>query len=88
MIRITDESDFWMYGEPAEEIFRYRQENPDVKDAPWGFDRGSVDREGSSAYAVFSHVAVSGWGNDTLYINARRETDGSWVVSHSIERAN
>ena len=87
MTPVTDEHAFWQLTSAAADIFRYRREHSDVKDGPWGFDRGNGSDDGSSAYAEFSHVAVSGWGKDVLVISARKQLDGSWKVSHKITRA-
>lgn len=87
MSLITNEHEFQKSGEAAEAIFRYLRKKPAVKNGPWAFDQGNVDADQRSAHAVFSHVANSGWGKDTLYITAQRKLDGSWDVKHTIERA-
>lgn len=87
MIPTTDEHKFWQSTSAAPDIFRYRREHADVKDGPWGFDRGGVSDDKSSAWAVFSHVALSGWAKDVLTISAKAQADGSWALAHDIKRA-
>lgn len=88
MIPVTDEHKFWqLTPDAAAELFKYRDENSEVKDGPWGFDRGNASDDKTSAYAIFSHVAISGWGKDVLILSARKQADGSWRVTHEIERA-
>jgi hypothetical protein len=86
MIPATDEHKFWQLTSAAADIFAYRRENPAVKDGPWGFDRGNISDDKSSAYALFSCVNESGWGKDELTIFAKKQTDGQWTVTHEIRR--
>lgn len=84
---VTDESKFWQLTSAAEPIFTYRREHFEISRSPWGFDRGSVSDDMKSAWASFSCVAVSGWGNDTMTISAGEQPDGSWKISHKVTRA-
>jgi len=86
MIPVTDEHNFWQLTDAAAAIFDYKQEHPDVKDGPWGFDKGNISDDRKSAWADFSHVAISGWGKDELTLSARKQPDGSWAVTHEITR--
>lgn len=87
MLPTTDEHKFWQLTQAAAEIFKYRREHTETKDGPWGFDRGGVSDDKTSAYTLFSHVALTGWGKDELTISAKHQPDGSWKVSHVIKRA-
>jgi hypothetical protein len=78
---VTDEHAFWNLTDAAEAIFKYHRETP----ALFGeFDRGGVSTDGGAAYAQFSSVALSGWGNDELVISATKTTGGDWKVKHTI----
>lgn len=84
MNRITDELKFWQASSAAEEIFRYRRENPDVRDMPWGFDHGFISDDKTIVTAVFSCTSITGWGKDELHVSAK-QSDGKWVLSHTID---
>jgi hypothetical protein len=82
-----EEDKFWKSSPAAAEIFAYRRENPDVNVMPWGFDRGGVSYDHRSTWAIFSCVALSGWGKDELTISALMNEDSSWQIKHSIKPA-
>jgi hypothetical protein len=82
-----DEDRFWNASPAAADIFKYRREHPELKDAVWGFDKGNVDEGGRSNYAWFSRTALSGWGKDKLVISAIQQANGSWKLAHTITLA-
>lgn len=83
-----DEDKFWRISPAAAaEIFAYLKENADTSVMPWGFDNGYVSGDRRSTNAIFSCVALSGWGKDELTISATLANDGSWQLKHAIKRA-
>jgi hypothetical protein len=84
LLPTTDEHTFWQATSAASEIFRYKREHPEVKEMPWGFDRGNVSDDDESAYAIFSCTSITGWGKDELIIRAKKQPDGSWKLDHVI----
>lgn len=86
-IPITDKSEFWNTSPAANEIFTYVREEPEISKSPWGFDRGNVSEDLNTTWASFSCRAVSGWGDDKLTVKATKQADGSWSLSHEVQRA-
>ena len=79
-----------MYAFDTEDKFAgHRDTDPEIKDGPWGFDRGTVSSNGRSrAWGEFSHVAVAnGWERDKLSVVAAEDAAGGWTVTHTVTRA-
>jgi hypothetical protein len=89
MIPVTDEHKFWDLTSAAEQMFAYLHETiPGLTGtSAWRFDHGNVTRDGRSAYAQFSCTAVSGLRKDKLVISAKRRSDGTWAIAHTVGRA-
>ena len=84
---ITDKSKFWQAAPAATEIFHYVEQEPEISQSPWGFDRGNMSDDLTKVWASFSCVSVNGWGKDTLSVTATKQSDGSWSLSHQVARA-
>jgi hypothetical protein len=88
MPSFVGEHDFWQHSPAADQIFAYRRDNEEeLGSTAWGFDRGAVSDDGRSTWALFSHVALTGWGKDELVISASLQEDGNWEVTHRVTRA-
>ena len=51
----------------------------------FGFDKGGTGDRDDSAYAVFSRVALSGYGRDELTIQATPHRGDEYSVRHTIK---
>ena len=85
----VDIDEFASASEGAEAILNFRNKKiPAVTgNKAWKFDQGNVSEDGESAYAVFSCRSLTPWGNETLTITARKESDGDWEISYRIDEA-
>ena len=89
MYAFDSEDKFAAAGPAAVALLKYRDTEPAISAAPWGFDRGTVSSNGiTRAWAEFSHVAIAnGLERDKLSLIANEDGAGGWTVSHTVMRA-
>jgi hypothetical protein len=82
-----DEDRFGGASPVAAEIFAYVRNDSELKSEQWAFHGKSGFVADRSTGAAFSHVSLTGWGEDKVFVTAVQQDDGTWSIGHRIERA-